>query len=208
MIANGALENKAVYTRFELQEFSQDAGVPRRDAKAHTEGNFLNIPTGLIDLFDMEGNPNEHQTSTGIADCPSPFPAQTGNLNNCRFDQIVGQIKCTPTLSCQTPQKARRAFDIYINAADKFPKDGILTAAEFLAAELMFNQTVFRKSLFDPSNGGNGVGQSEIPVLVWCSFGFPSMSKRSIKPVGMFKKLPSVCAIASRLGSPASWLNS
>ena len=55
MIVNKALENKAVYTRFELLEFSQEAGVPRRDAQAHTEGNFLNIPTGFIDLFDMEG---------------------------------------------------------------------------------------------------------------------------------------------------------
>merc|ERR1712232_1340716 len=102
MIANGALEAKLVYTREELEEFSQQAGVPRVDAELHTEGNFLNIPTGLIDLFDMEGNPNEHQTSTGIADCPTPFPAQTGNLNFCTFDALVRNRKCSPdsAVSC------------------------------------------------------------------------------------------------------------
>lgn len=130
-IVQGALPAKLVYTRDELQEFSEEAGLPRVDAELHTEGNFLNIPTGKIDLFDMEGNPNEHQTSTGIADCPSPYPPQTGNLNACRvFDPIVGNVKCTPTPPCQTPERAQRAFNIYLGAADISPKDGLLTPAE------------------------------------------------------------------------------
>jgi hypothetical protein len=67
-------------------------------------------------------------------------------------------------------------LEIYIDAADKLPKDGLLTAAEFLAAELQFNQTVFRKSLFDPSNGdindGNQFAARPVKaVLVPCQRG-------------------------------------
>jgi hypothetical protein len=146
MIKQGAVENKKIYTRFELQKLTLEAGVPERDAEMHSEGNFLNIPTGLIDIFDMEGNPNEHQTSTGISDCPSPFPSLAGALDYCRLDKIVGQVKCFPTQKCLTPLRAKRAFEIFVKSADVLPKDGVITAGEFLALDKLYNISAFPKS--------------------------------------------------------------
>jgi hypothetical protein len=172
MINQGALENKPVYPRFELQTLSIAAGVAEVDAELHTEGNFMNVPTAMMDLFDMEGNPNEHQTSTGIIDCPSPFPSTPGgSLDSCQFDKIVGALKCTPNipgangLSCRSPERSRQAFDTFINAADVSPNDGFLTPGELLAAEALFNQTVAQNGQLgqfgDINNGGhlnNGAG--------------------------------------------------
>ena len=31
----------------------------------HTGGGYMNVPMGMMDLFDMEGNLNDHQTGTG-----------------------------------------------------------------------------------------------------------------------------------------------
>ena len=36
----------------------------------------------------MEGNPNEHQTSTGVLDCPSTYPAEVGDLNADSLDIV------------------------------------------------------------------------------------------------------------------------
>merc|ERR1719355_476666 len=97
MFGSGILAPKPIYTRAELLMFTIDAGIALEVAELHSQGNFGNIPTGLIDLFDMEGNPNEHQTSTGVLDCPSTFPAEVGAFAaNCTPNALFANNKCSP----------------------------------------------------------------------------------------------------------------
>merc|ERR1711933_639676 len=59
------------------------------DPSGHVASNFQFNAPGLIDIFNMEGNPNEHDLSTGINDCETIYPC---------FDED-GRGKCTHALS-------------------------------------------------------------------------------------------------------------
>merc|ERR1712113_1382067 len=73
-------------------------------------GNFRDVPTMMMDLFDMEGNVNEHQSSTGILDCETTYP-EVGN-GTCVFDSVTGNNKCpTPNKNCRTQTVVRTKFD-------------------------------------------------------------------------------------------------
>jgi hypothetical protein len=169
MLATGALPVQDTYTREELEEFTMEAGVPSTDAALHAEGNFGNVPSSIMDLFDMEGNPNEHQTSTGIVDCPTPFPATVGNFNACQFfDPILQQLKCVPTPNCASPARSRRLFGLFFNAADISPTDGIITVAELVAAEVLFNPMNLNQSalagLSDINDGAQFNNGLPVPI--------------------------------------------
>merc|ERR1719163_1056971 len=145
MLNSGVLEKKPIYTRAELFSFTIDAGISVGIGELHSQGNFGNIPTNLIDLFDMEGNPNEHQTSTGVLDCPTTFPAEVGAFAaNCFPNALLANNKCAPVIGsgCINGDAARerRAFDLLFSTADT-NRDGILTPQELMAVEPQYNTT-------------------------------------------------------------------
>jgi hypothetical protein len=78
MVRSGLLPTQAKYTEQELWDLSIAAGLPVDSTTAHINGNFKKIPVEAdgvkrIDIFNMEGLPNEHQTSTGINDCVTTY---------------------------------------------------------------------------------------------------------------------------------------
>merc|ERR1719262_649414 len=98
MINTGTLPMKKFYTRNELMEATKAAGSNPQagqeafDPTGHVAANFQFNAPGLIDIFNMEGNPNEHDLSTGINDCLTIYPC---------FDEGpevgagIGRGKCT-----------------------------------------------------------------------------------------------------------------
>jgi hypothetical protein len=127
----------------ELQEFAMQAGRNPETAEAHTEDNFLNIPTGMISLFDMEENPNERQTNTGISDRPCAYPAEVGGLGfGWTVDSVVGNAKCgqAPGSGCINGDVAReaQASNLFLKVADTITDDK-LTMLELVAAEPLYN---------------------------------------------------------------------
>mmetsp|Transcript_44266 Transcript_44266/g.70088 ORF Transcript_44266/g.70088 Transcript_44266/m.70088 type:complete len:542 (-) Transcript_44266:96-1721(-) len=95
MINTGTLPMKKFYTRNELMEATKAAGSNPQagqapfDPTGHVAANFQFNAPGLIDIFNMEGNPNEHDLSSGINDCETTYPC---------FDE-AGRGKCTHTPS-------------------------------------------------------------------------------------------------------------
>jgi hypothetical protein len=118
-----------------------DAGLSPLQVANHVNGNFRNVPTRMMDIFNMEGNPNEHKTSTGILDCPSKFSAEVGpEGSNCTDDPVVGNKKCSSVGTCTVGDVARMstAFNLFYNAADE-DADGFLTLAELKAVAPKYN---------------------------------------------------------------------
>lgn len=133
MIHDGFLPLKAEYTKDELEILTLDAGLDPAFTKSHIEGNFKDIPTGRIDVFNMEGLPNEHHTSTGINDCNTFFsncavrtgPHWRGTPSNYK----VCQSKTEPCLVPSQPH-----FDLFALKADA-DQDGIITYKELEEAD-------------------------------------------------------------------------
>jgi len=73
LVNEGALPVKQTYTRDELQAATELAGLDHEIAELHSEGNFINDPDMIQDLWNLEGVSNEHVTSTGIHDCQTSF---------------------------------------------------------------------------------------------------------------------------------------
>jgi len=139
----GILVTKPEYTKEELLDFSTQAGLARSVAEKHIDGNFRNIPTGRMNIFDMEGNPNEHVTSTGIMDCPSKFPSEVGSdASDCKTDDVIGNLKCAPVGGCVNGafEREKKAFE-FLQAQADTNHDGILTPAEFTAVQPKYSTT-------------------------------------------------------------------
>jgi len=73
LVNERALTVESRYSRDRLRHFTILSGLPAAVADGHMAGNFLYTPfrgnTQVQDLFNLEGAPNEHQSSTGINDC-------------------------------------------------------------------------------------------------------------------------------------------
>jgi hypothetical protein len=134
MMEQGALPIRRRYGLEELFNLTVSAGVPEEIVFGHVdEGNFKYIPTAMIDLFDMEGNVNEHQTSTGIFDCRSTYRDE-----ECPFDCVTGAPKCkTEEPDCRTPGRIERNVRSFWEAADA-NRDGAVTGEELDAVELVY----------------------------------------------------------------------
>merc|ERR1712173_362337 len=119
-----------VHRQDDLTELTMGAGLDATNIMGHVNnGNFRDVPTMMMDLFDMEGNVNEHQSSTGILDCETTYP-DAGN-GNCVFDAVTGNNKCpTANKNCRTETLVRNQFEIFIEAADT-NTDGKITGDEF-----------------------------------------------------------------------------
>lgn len=77
LVNEGALPVKQTYTRDELQAATELAGLDPDIADLHSDGNFINDPDMIQDLWNLEGVSNEHVTSTGIHDCSTSFESCT-----------------------------------------------------------------------------------------------------------------------------------
>jgi len=162
VLNTGDLEVKPVYRISELVAVAIDAGLSPSEVANHVNGNFRNVPTRMMDIFNMEGNPNEHKTSTGILDCPSNFPAEVGpEGSNCADDPVVGNKKCTSVGDCRVGNVTRMmtAFNLFYSAADE-DADGFLTLREIEAVAPKYNTKEGRfGALSDINDGGHLNGE-------------------------------------------------
>merc|ERR1711879_991212 len=152
MIKQGALPVRDIYRQEELSNVTVMAGLDPTSVMGHVnDGNFRDVPTMMMDLFDMEGNVNEHQSSTGILDCQTTYPEE-GN-GTCVFDAVTGNNKCpTPNKNCRTEDVVRAKFDAFFKAADN-NTDGKITGEELDAVEELYDSEELMPSSVDFNHG-------------------------------------------------------
>jgi hypothetical protein len=133
MIHEDFLPRKAEYSKDELEKLTLDAGLDPALTSAHIEGNFKDIPTGRIDVFNMEGLPNEHHTSTGINDC-NTFFSNCAVRTGPHWRRIPSKYKVceSKTEPCLLPSQPH--FDLFVSKADANQDDDI-TYKELAAAD-------------------------------------------------------------------------
>merc|ERR1712232_797230 len=78
MVNESHLPVQTEYTEAELLALTLDAGLSTANTDMHVMGNFKKIDPDAdgvkrINIFKMEGLPNEHLTSTGINDCITTY---------------------------------------------------------------------------------------------------------------------------------------
>merc|ERR1712173_97769 len=153
-----------------------------------------------MDLFDMEGNVNEHQSSTGILDCNTTYPEE-GN-GTCVFDSVTGNNKCpTPNKNCRTASVVQNKFEAFFEAADN-NKDGNITFEELDAVETLYNDETASPQSVDFNHGtqtGNTLHE-EVEGTVAGAFRFlvtvfgeecDSISRASLETVLIDNRYPS-----------------
>jgi len=130
MVNEGALPVSQSYTRDQLQAATELAGLDPDIAVAHSDGNFVNDPDEVQDIFNLEGVSNEHVTSTGIHDCGTRFTRCSGS------ETPQGQRECNArtTRSCRHPDSGR-LFNQFVRANDR-NRDGFITLDELRSAAL------------------------------------------------------------------------
>jgi hypothetical protein len=122
LINEGVLAVKDEYTEEELAAIIMQAGADATSTEADLEANFVDIPSGIIDLFNMEGNPNEHFTSTGANDCATFF-------FDCFTEGGPGTRACnTKTKRCKLPNSKR--FSEFVTFVDFDPVDMRISNSE------------------------------------------------------------------------------
>merc|ERR1711953_931859 len=179
----GALVNerklavKTLYHRDELRDITIAAGLDPAITEKHIQSNFKDIPSGLIDIFDMEGLPNEHWTSTGIHDCTTLF-------SNCRTHPDGHQVcdTSTPDKMCGTPNAAM--FDNFFRLVD-VNYNNVLTKAELANAEskVPFN---------DLNNIGEGTISASHQALIDI-FGDngQSITREALRTISLDRRFPA-----------------
>jgi len=130
MVNEGALPVSQSYTRDQLQAATELAGLDPDIAEAHSDGNFVNDPDEVQDIFNLEGVSNEHVTSTGIHDCGTQFSGCSGN------DTPQGQRECQARTrrNCRHPAGAA-LFNQFVAANDR-DGDGFISLEELSDAAL------------------------------------------------------------------------
>lgn len=134
MIQEGFLRVKEGYSREELFSLTLNAGLAQADAMDHMESNFKDIPSGMIDIFNMEGLPNEHKTSTGVHDCATFY-------HHCRpasgFFSCESEVDILDFQSCRADLPNSARFEEFWRVVDANGDDR-LTKAELQAADGLF----------------------------------------------------------------------
>jgi len=128
LVNEGALSVRNSYSKLELETITVQAGVPAGTVMGHVHGgNFFWNPSGVQNIFDMEGAVNEHKTSTGIHDCETDYskcPLST------RHDP-EGTEKCpgAVTVDCTLPNVG--IFDRFWDHTDA-NDDGFIDLTEMM----------------------------------------------------------------------------
>jgi len=151
MIHDGLLPRKAEYTKDELEILTLDTGLDPTLTRGHIEGNFKDIPTGRIDVFNMEGLPNEHHTSTGINDCNTFFSncaVRTGpHWRSTPSKYKVCESKTEPCLLPSQPH-----FELFVLKADA-DRDAEITYKELEDADSGKNDEFFVNDINEIGGG-------------------------------------------------------
>jgi len=180
MIQDGFLPVKDSYTREELQSLTETAGLPSSVAQLHTASNFKDIPSGIIDIFNMEGLPNEHKTSTGIHDCATLYHdcKHSNGIYTCESEVDIVGFK-----SCQAALPNSVKFEDFWSVADA-NSDNILTRAELEAGDEFY-------SVVDanPIASGDIVGSFGFILDIFGSGG--AISKQDLQRVFIERRSPS-----------------
>merc|ERR1719373_530008 len=129
MVNEGALPVRQSYTRDELQAATELAGLDPDIAQDHSNGNFVNDPDMVQDIFNLEGVSNEHVTSTGIHDCGTEFSRCSGN----ETPQGERECRARTNRDCRMPSGA--LFEQFALANDR-NDDGFITLGELEEAAL------------------------------------------------------------------------
>eukprot|EP00929_Paragymnodinium_shiwhaense_P028923 TRINITY_DN1668_c0_g1_i2.p1 TRINITY_DN1668_c0_g1~~TRINITY_DN1668_c0_g1_i2.p1 ORF type:complete len:411 (-),score=40.85 TRINITY_DN1668_c0_g1_i2:359-1591(-) len=125
-VEEGFLEVQNEYTLHELELAVLRGGIHPEDTAKVIGANFVNNPSGKMDIFNMEGAQNEHVSSTGITDCFSLF-------RNCTTKNGVGSCESeTPNPDCSSSSTS--VFDELVAVVD-LNKDGIISLGELVTAE-------------------------------------------------------------------------
>jgi len=136
LVNEGALPIKQRYTRRELEDATLEAGLERDIADAHVEGNFLNDPDGIQDLWNLEGVTNEHVTSTGINDCVTRF-----RRCDTEAEHPFQECDFSSSRNCRHPNPD--VFDDFVGAVDR-NRDGFITLPELERAGEVAEEAGFR----------------------------------------------------------------
>merc|ERR1711884_658677 len=120
LVREGDLDVQDLYTRSLLEQKTIEAGLDPAIAKAHVDANFENIQLldgeeeKRMDIFDMEGNPNEHLFSTGIHDCATEYKDckhdkhDDDDVKSCEARTINKAPRCVPgSRSENTPNEEK-----------------------------------------------------------------------------------------------------
>mmetsp|Transcript_1924 Transcript_1924/g.4913 ORF Transcript_1924/g.4913 Transcript_1924/m.4913 type:complete len:294 (-) Transcript_1924:92-973(-) len=178
LINEGVLPRKDLYTRDELQEITIQAGLSEDVTIGHVDSNFAHNPSGVQDIFNMEGAANEHITSTGVHDCATFY-------YDCSEDsEGVGTCHNT-TLSCELPNANR--FEAFFAKADS-NSDLVLTSAELTAFSAGYPDIIDA----NPLQVGGSINGSHQAILM--IFGSPlgeSISKENLKRLFIDRQFPS-----------------
>jgi len=105
LIHEHALPVRDWYTRAELTDLVVNVGgLSKEEVSKHIHAQFRMLRTLKIDIFDMEGLPDEHQTSSGINDCYSDYSDYRSCPSNPDTSPLAGVRVCpTPSKSCGVP---------------------------------------------------------------------------------------------------------
>lgn len=113
LVNEGALQLKQKFSRGELTDATNKAGLDPDVTDEHVEDNFENNKAGVFDIWNLEGETDEHQTSTGINDCQTSFRSCEG-AEGSRTRKCIAR---TPLrTSCALPNK--EMFEQFFKAVD------------------------------------------------------------------------------------------
>jgi hypothetical protein len=125
-----------LYSADELVDLVLSSGLSREEAAPHMESQVRRVGQNQFDIFNMEGFPNEHVTSTGITDCPSDFAYDSCPVSQTLGDPFVGVRICnTNHEGCTVPNADK--FESFFGHFD-VDGDDVLTSDELVAREAAF----------------------------------------------------------------------
>lgn len=130
-LVNEGILKGDVFTRAGLLNVTVAAGMEHAVALAHVSSNFKNEPSGVMNIFKMDGGTTEHKTSVGTHDCISVF-------SNCTMTAAGIQTCHNSTESCKLPL-CNKFEDFWVRV--DVNGDGKLTCEELAtsAPRLPFN---------------------------------------------------------------------
>lgn len=192
MINENALPVQQYYSADQFIDFLANAGVPYSTILPHVNSQFRRIYTNKMDIFNMEGLPNEHVTSTGITDCETDYTDYRG----C---SVTGTPDASPG-GCMQGVRVCPTADKNCNVNDTLHTDAVLehfspnstniSVSDFKNGENSFRSSplIHKKDI----NIGAGVlgtisGSFGLTIIVLTG-GSETISKEDLKTVLLHRK--------------------
>merc|ERR1719229_379395 len=103
LVHEGVLPVRPIYRWDELQEVTIKAGLEANFTQDQLiAANFAFNPSGLQNIFAMEGAANEHFGSTGINDCASVFRNCQEESGHARVPHLIPSAACQARVDSKT----------------------------------------------------------------------------------------------------------